>query len=464
VKAITIHLLSIALISLYSSGFAKKPAVDWKQILVSDTLDVFLEGNRVGELFSGFVFDGAAIESHVKMSVEQAGTLMVGVFEKRRYNSEGNLTSAYQEMKSPSGTTSWSLEQSKPGTWYSTVITAGVENKRQVEPAHDNLYTMYAIYEQIKNATLKVGDVWIDSVVELTSGDLVVNTTRCSESPYENGGSKWVLLTRNSLQGKEERMELDKQGKTLFREVAPFIAVKKGNSIPASTVSSSGVTNLFEAFSVRVSKSPKPGSVISLLLDSSVTIDSSVSSMYVHHDSTYVLSALPCSCTDTAMFISDTLKHYLQPTATLQIDHPEIVALVKKLNRHAGACETIKSYTDHVYKMLAKRNTATFSSALETLRAGYGDCGEHSVLLAALLRASGIPARIVMGLVYLDAKKGYFGHAWVMAYTGNKWMFTDPALGVTDACHDRIPLLIDDSGQKMVRLVRLPGKIRIQID
>jgi transglutaminase-like putative cysteine protease len=109
---------------------------------------------------------------------------------------------------------------------------------------------------------------------------------------------------------------------------------------------------------------------------------------------------------------------------------------------------------------LKKKNTATFSNALETLDAGFGDCGEHAVLLGALLRAAGIPARVVLGLVYVESKKAYMYHAWVMAHAG-EWVFTDAALGAFPAIGNYAPLIIDDTGGGAVRIFKLLGKINI---
>jgi hypothetical protein len=48
-------------------------------------------------------------------------------------------------------------------------------------------------------------------------------------------------------------------------------------------------------------------------------------------------------------------------------------------------------------------NLATgYASASETARRAEGDCSEHAVLLAALLRVDGIPSRVCSGLVYTE--------------------------------------------------------------
>jgi transglutaminase-like putative cysteine protease len=66
-----------------------------------------------------------------------------------------------------------------------------------------------------------------------------------------------------------------------------------------------------------------------------------------------------------------------------------------------------------------------------------------------------------MGLVYMESGKGYYYHVWVSAYTG-KWIFADPSHGVFPADRDRIPLMIDDTGEKTLQLSRFIGRIRVE--
>jgi transglutaminase-like putative cysteine protease len=158
--------------------------------------------------------------------------------------------------------------------------------------------------------------------------------------------------------------------------------------------------------------------------------------------------------------VPDSLKSYLFFTSTMQVDHPDIKKIAWQFSNKKLVCERIKTINDYVFTTLKKEYTATFSSALETYKAGFGDCGEHAVLLAALLRASGIPARVVFGVVYMPSQKGYYYHAWVLAFDGSRWIFTDPAFGVFPANRDRVPLLIDDSGEKMISLARVIGRLK----
>jgi len=85
-----------------------------------------------------------------------------------------------------------------------------------------------------------------------------------------------------------------------------------------------------------------------------------------------------------------------------------------------------------------------FAPAAELARDRHGTCAGYAVLLASLLRAAGIPARVDMGLVYAGGIFG--GHAWVEARIDRRWVPLDAALpsdGPADAARialDRGPL------------------------
>jgi len=70
-----------------------------------------------------------------------------------------------------------------------------------------------------------------------------------------------------------------------------------------------------------------------------------------------------------------------------------------------------------------------FASAAETARTLRGDCTEHAVLLAAMLRARGIPSRTVIGLVYVEGSQSLGYHLWTEAYVGDRWMPLDATVG-----------------------------------
>jgi hypothetical protein len=80
-----------------------------------------------------------------------------------------------------------------------------------------------------------------------------------------------------------------------------------------------------------------------------------------------------------------------------------------------------------------------YADAAEALRTGKGDCTEFAVLLAALARAQGIPARVVVGMAYSALFTGnsdsFNPHAWVQVYDGSRWQSYDAALESFDSAH-----------------------------
>lgn len=73
-------------------------------------------------------------------------------------------------------------------------------------------------------------------------------------------------------------------------------------------------------------------------------------------------------------------------------------------------------------------------SAINTLKTREAECGGHSRLLAAFCRASGIPARLAMGCMYLNYNKGAFGqHAWTEVFMGEAgWIPVDATISECD--------------------------------
>ncbi|MGD9790338.1 MAG: transglutaminase family protein [Phycisphaerales bacterium] len=119
-----------------------------------------------------------------------------------------------------------------------------------------------------------------------------------------------------------------------------------------------------------------------------------------------------------------------------------------------------------------------FATASEIARDREGDCSEHAVLLATLLRLDGIPARAACGLIYADAfagAKSIFGyHMWTQALLevdGTKrWVDLDATLpGNTpyDATHITLgvsSLNDTDVTESLVNLVPLLGRVKIAVE
>ncbi len=138
------------------------------------------------------------------------------------------------------------------------------------------------------------------------------------------------------------------------------------------------------------------------------------------------------------------LEKYLAATAYCNIDDEAVRKLaVEGAGGEKGPQRLAERLTRYVYqKMTHKGLDVAFATASETARTLTGDCTEHATLLAALLRANGVPARGVFGMVALPGSFAggtltYGYHMWTQAYVAGAWIDIDAALDqpVPDATH-----------------------------
>jgi len=127
------------------------------------------------------------------------------------------------------------------------------------------------------------------------------------------------------------------------------------------------------------------------------------------------------------------ISKYLQAEELIQSEAPEIKELALKLTEGSkdfweATCRLSSWVAENI------QGSITGGSALETLQRGEGACGSQSMLLAALCRASGIPARVAWGCVYTPEHGGSFGHhGWNEIYVGEAgWIPVDATLHESD--------------------------------
>ncbi len=101
-----------------------------------------------------------------------------------------------------------------------------------------------------------------------------------------------------------------------------------------------------------------------------------------------------------------------------------------------------------------------YASASEAYRSKSGDCTEQAVLLAALARAAGVPARVAIGLVYSNER--FYGrsyvfvpHAWVQAWVGDRWASYDSGMEEFTSGHIVLGLSNGEQGKYMAVMRQL---------
>ena len=122
----------------------------------------------------------------------------------------------------------------------------------------------------------------------------------------------------------------------------------------------------------------------------------------------------------------------LKPSRYVQGDDERIVSLAKEaVGNSKDAREAVERIEKFVANYIDEKNFSVgYATAVEVAASKSGDCSEHAVLTAALCQAIGIPARVAVGVVYVDAFGGlsggvFGGHAWTQAYVGGKWIGLD---------------------------------------
>jgi transglutaminase-like putative cysteine protease len=175
----------------------------------------------------------------------------------------------------------------------------------------------------------------------------------------------------------------------------------------------------------------------------------------------------------------------LRPSVMIDSDDDEISALAERATRDIrGALlddlrEVARSCGRFVHSFIDEKSLDVgFATASEVARTRQGDCTEHAVLLAAILRARGIPSRVVSGLIYVDefvGEKGVFGfHMWTQALLPDdngveRWVDLDATLPDAgfDAAHIGVAVSTlggSDRVNTMAAVAPLIGSVSIEVE
>lgn len=108
----------------------------------------------------------------------------------------------------------------------------------------------------------------------------------------------------------------------------------------------------------------------------------------------------------------------LMPTADTRLQRMASRGTIGK-SQQIDMCLSLEKYVG---------STLTFSPFSTNLLAAdtvakqkKGDCTEHAILLATLIKIRGIPARIASGLIMTPGRPGFTGHVWVEAQVQGNW-------------------------------------------
>lgn len=160
---------------------------------------------------------------------------------------------------------------------------------------------------------------------------------------------------------------------------------------------------------------------------------------------------------------SETLAYYLEPSPKIQSNHPTIIEQAKNITAgistdydkvkvvHDWVCENIW----YDYDALSN-GTSDDKTVMETFVSRKGVCTDYAFLTAALLRAVGVPTKVVAGYV-LDTSaqeswtedlitSNQCNHAWNEAYVDGRWIILDTTYDSNNTFKNKI--FSTDTGMK----------------
>lgn len=167
------------------------------------------------------------------------------------------------------------------------------------------------------------------------------------------------------------------------------------------------------------------------------------------------------------------IQRYLRSTTFCQSEDPDIQAAAHAIvGKERNSWKAAKKIAEWVRKKMTSTYDVGFATAAEILKNPRGDCSEFTVLMVALCRAVGIPARAAVGVMY---GRGIFAyHIWPEVYVGrwvgldSRWLAVDQATGeyFTDATHIKFgQSALDENLFKEVTqaVSEIIGKIRLEV-
>jgi transglutaminase-like putative cysteine protease len=160
---------------------------------------------------------------------------------------------------------------------------------------------------------------------------------------------------------------------------------------------------------------------------------------------------------------------FLKANALVTSEDSQVRRLAARATRGVvDPWEKVVQIDRFVFQNMRDKNfEVAFASASEVARNLSGDCTEHAVLAAAMCRAQGIPARVVVGLIYVDQHSGFGFHMWNEVYVNERWVAVDPSYD--EAPVDAVHIKLSDSSldgvapfEVLMPVIRVMGKLEIE--
>lgn len=285
----------------------------------------------------------------------------------------------------------------------------------------------------------------VDPAAGLVVVDIV--STRLTASAVDGAAAQWK--TKNSAVPMETFEDIDRAGRVILSRTKMAIGdmvARRSSESEAKSAGTGGGLDIINRSIISLAQ-PQPklltsrrARLVVRSLDGSAIVLPSCASQQVESNpagGVFVDLEVTRSSAATAEEIAD--GRYLASTILIDAADPAVNALALRGLTNAGLSATspaaarAEATRALVMRFIIHKDLATaFAGASAVVQSRAGDCSEHAILLAALLRAQGIPSRVASGLVYADefaGKRGVFAwHMWTQAQVDGRWIDLDATL------------------------------------
>lgn len=441
---------------------------------------IYMQGAKIGFMTYSFekssgAKDGWILNTEMEMRAKMGGQEgRISTRDRRFFNNDGELSGLEMTFSSPTGEIFMNGSVLGDKFIVTTSIAGRQAQKTFARPA-DTLDNQFIIESYITSGKCNVGDRYLMNVLDATPPEPKKMTEEVIIAGRKEGVLKGIPTSIYTVEALHPEFDLkstlkyDASGNLLEGSPGTGVIVKLQAEQEAKDISNN-FDIMENGLVVPKGEIADVGSAERLAFKISGIDKSDIlctaSQKIIAKNGALEAVIFRQSEPDRPMFLpinSEQVKAYLLPTAFEQSDDPELIDLANKIaGQEKNSWEAAKKINGWVYKNIQKVFTPDMSNARQTLHSGKGDCGEHTALAVALLRAAGIPARSVTGLVYWPAGKAMGYHAWTEVFVG-KWVQMDPALGEDLADPSHIALAYDSSRKAIGILARIMGNIKIEV-
>ncbi len=460
-----------------------------------------LDGNRVGYMHSRVAEEGERIttSAETKLTIQRGPISMTLTVETEFVETErGEPISAVARMNMGAMGTQETRWTFKDRTHLIQEIKMGsASTTQEIELPGESWLTPHAVGEFVE-ARLKAGA----EAIEFTTVDVTLGTQLVT--------ARQEILERTTVEAMGKTVPALKTRSTISAlpgmSTTDFVDPQTGEPIRTDINMGFGVITMLAADKeLALSKTEPTELMVSTLV---TPTGQEIAKPRASKRATYVLSLpdgerladVPTTAAQTAERLDDQrirvtvdvgaaraepdpalAEQALEDSAFVSHTDPVIIALTKKATQEAGEDrkDRAKAIRKFVYDYIERKSLDVgFASASETAQTREGDCSEHAVLMAAMLRADGIPSRVASGLIFADqflGADGVFGyHMWTQALLADdegvlRWVDFDPSWpNRFDATHILLSTSLMDSTQStpandMVVLIPLLGQLQVEV-